>query len=387
MQNILQQAMAMKDELVSIYRNRHMNPELSFKEHETMGYIENYLSGLGLEVKRGAEGAGLTAILEGGKPGKTVGIRADIDALPVTEDTGLKHCSKNEGVMHACGHDSHITMLLGAAKLLCQNKDNVKGKVKFIFQQAEELVSGAVEMIADGVLDGIDEIIGLHVVPTLEAGSMETKRGSVLASSDMFEIKVMGKGGHGSAPHACTDPIIAMANIITAIQTISNKKVHALDPVVINICSVNAGSRYNVIPDEGVMSGTIRTQDKQVREQIIDQIKQITDGVCKTFGTTFEFTNPISVPPTVNDERITEQMLTRTRKILPECNVKVMEKPHMFSEDFACFGDIVPSCMFFLGTYNEEKKCTYPLHSSHYKVDEDILPIGSAIFANYCLGE
>lgn len=387
MQNILEQAIEMKEELTSIYRSRHMNPELSFKERETMDYIEKFLSELGLEVKRGAEGAGLTAVLQGGKPGKTVGIRADIDALPVTEDTGLDHCSKNKGVMHACGHDSHITMLLGAAKLLCNNKDNVKGKVKFLFQQAEELVSGAAKMIEDGVLADIDEMIGLHVVPTLEAGSMETRQSSVLASSDMFEIKIFGKGGHGSAPHACTDPIIAMANVITAIQTISNKKVHALDTVVINICTVNAGSRYNVIPDEGVMSGTIRTQSKQVREQVIDQIKQIVDGVCKTFGTTFEFTNPISVPPTVNDARVTGQLLERTRRMLPECKVKVMEKPHMFSEDFACFGDIVPSCMFFLGTYNKEKECIYPLHSSHYRIDEDILPIGSAVFTNYCLEE
>lgn len=385
MQSILEQAMAIKDELTSIYRNRHMNPEISFKEQETMDYIEKFLSEHGLKVERGADGAGLTAVLQGGKPGKAVGIRADIDALPITEDTGLNHCSKNEGAMHACGHDSHIAMLLGAAKLLCNNKDTLKGKVKFMFQQAEELVSGAVKMIDDGVLTDIDEIIGLHVVPTLEAGNMETRQGSVLASSDMFQIKVFGKGGHGSAPHVCTDPIIAMANIITAIQTISNKKIHALDPVVINICSFNAGTRYNVVPDEGVMSGTIRTQSKQVREQVIEQIKQIADGVCKTFGTTFEFTNPVSVPPTINDARITEQLLERTRRILPECNVNVMENPHMFSEDFACFGDIVPSCMFFLGTYNEEKECIYPLHSAHYRIDEDILPIGSAIFANYCL--
>ncbi|MCG8485240.1 MAG: M20 family metallopeptidase [Clostridia bacterium] len=387
MQNILEQAEAMKEELVSIYRDRHMYPELSFKEFGTMDFIEKYLMELGLKVKRGTEGAGLTAVLKGGKPGKTVGIRADIDALPVGEETGLEHGSRYEGVMHACGHDSHITMLLGAAKLLCLNKENVRGKVKFMFQQAEEMVAGAARMISDGALDDIDEIIGLHVVPTLDAGSIETKSGSALASNDMFEIKVFGRGGHGSAPHTCTDPIIAVANIISAIQTISNKKIQALDPVVINICCVSAGTRYNIVPDEGYMSGTIRTQDKNVRQKVIEQLNEIADGVCKTFGTTYEFINPIAVPPTTNDEAITKKLIARTRDILPDNKIRMMDKPHMFSEDFACFGEIVPACMFFLGTYNKEKGCIHPLHSSHYQIDEDILPIGAAIFANYCMVE
>jgi amidohydrolase len=380
-------AVEMKDELVSIYRERHMYPELSFEEYETMDYIEKYLTELGLEVVRGPEGAGLWAVLEGGREGKSVGIRADIDALPVAEETGLAHCSLNGGLMHACGHDSHTTMLLGAAKLLCQNKDKVRGRVKFIFQQAEELVSGAEKMIDAGVLDDIDEIIGLHVVPTQVAGSIETRTGAALASSDMFEIKVFGKGGHGSSPHACIDPIIVMANIITAIQSIANKKIHALQPVVINVCHINAGSRYNVIPDEGYMSGTIRTHDKAVREEIMQQIQTIADGMCKAYGTTYEFANVLSVPPTINDPCVTNKLIERSKKILKEENVIVMDKPYMFSEDFSCFGDIVPACMFLLGTYNEAKGCVHPLHSSKYKIDEDILPIGAAVFANYCIEE
>ena len=382
---MLDAALAIKAELTELYRGRHMHPELSFEEHATMDFIESYLSGLGLQARRGSEGSGLWAVVEGSGEGKTVGIRADIDALPVSEETGLAHCSENEGLMHACGHDSHITMLLGAAKLLCQNKDKLKGRVKLIFQQAEELVSGAEKTIEAGVLDGVDEIIGLHVVPTLESGSIETKAGAVLASSDMFEIKVFGKGGHGSAPHSCTDPVIAAAHIITALQTISNKKINALDPVVINVCSVNAGSRYNVIPDEAYMSGTIRTQDKEVRKIVFEQIRQIAGGICSSFGTSFELNNPVSVPPTFNDAGVTKNLLERTKLILPDEKVKVMERPYMFSEDFACYGEVVPACMFFLGTYNEAKGCVHPLHSSKYRIDEDILPVGAAVFANYCI--
>ncbi len=384
---MLESALEIKDELISIYRERHMHPELSFEEHETMKFIEGYLTDLGLEAIRGPEGAGIWAVLDSGREGQCIGIRADIDALPVAEETGLVHCSVNNGLMHACGHDSHTTMLLGAAKLLCQNKDRLSGRVKFIFQQAEELVSGAVKMIEAGVLDDVDEIIGLHLVPTLGAGSIETKQGAALASSDMYEIRVFGKGGHGSAPHSCTDPIIAMTQIITALQTIANKKINTLDPVVVNVCCLKAGSRYNVIPDEAYLSGTIRTHDKEVREMIFKQIKQIADGICKAFGTTFELTNPESVPPTVNDDEVTQKLIERSRKILPEKNVVIMEKPYMFSEDFSCFGEKVPACMFFLGTYNEAKGCTHPLHSSKYRIDEDILPVGAAVFANYCLAE
>ena len=383
--SILDSAMEIKDELISIYRERHICPELSFEEYETMDYIDKYLTELGLEVVRGPKGAGLWATLEGGRQGKSIGIRADIDALPVSEETGLEYCSQNSGLMHACGHDSHTAMLLGAAKILCQNKDRVRGRVRFIFQQAEELVSGAENMIEAGVLDGIDEIISLHVVPTLKAGSIETRPGAALASSDMFEIKVFGKGGHGSSPHSCIDPIIVMANIITAIQSIANKKIHALQPVVINVCQINAGSRYNVIPDEGYMSGTIRTHDKAVREEIMQQIQTIADGMCKAFGTTYEFANVLSVPPTINDIEVTNKLIERSKTILPEGRVIVMDKPYMFSEDFSCFGEIVPACMFFLGTYNESKECVHPLHSSKYKIDEDILPIGAAVFANYCI--
>ena len=385
--SMLESALEIKDELISIYRERHMHPELSFEEHETMDFIEGYLTDFGLEVVRGPEGAGLWAVLDSGKEGKTIGIRADIDALPVTEETGHEYCSVNSGLMHACGHDSHMTMLLGAAKLLCQNKDKMSGRVKFIFQQAEELVSGAVKMIEAGVLDDVDEVIGLHVVPTLEAGRIETKKGAALASSDMYEIKVFGKGGHGSAPHSSTDPIIAMTQIITAIQTIANKKINALDPVVVNVCCLKAGSRYNVIPDEAYLSGTIRTQNKEVRKMIFEQIEQLAGGICKAFGTTFEMTNPESVPPTVNDDAVTQKLIERSRKILPEKNVVIMERPYMFSEDFSCFGEKVPACMFFLGTYNEAKGCIHPLHSSKYKIDEDILPVGAAVFANYCIPE
>ncbi len=258
--------------------------------------------------------------------------------------------------------------------------------MKFIFQQGEEIIAGAKVMIADGVLQipKVDEIIALHVVPTLDAGRMETKSGVLLASSDMFEIKVFGKGGHGSVPHVSIDPIIVMSHIVIALQNIANKKIDAICPVVVNVCQMQAGSRYNIVPDFGYMSGTIRTQDLEVRNEIFEQIQQIVDGVCAAFGTSCEVRSVYSVQPTINDEPVTQKLIKRTREILRDDQIKIREKPYMFSEDFSFFGQHIPACMFFLGTYNEDKGCTASLHSAKYRIDEDILPLGAAIFANYC---
>ena len=385
--NISDQADDISNELISIYRELHSNPELSFKEYKTSEYIKNYLEGLGLTVKDGIAGTGITAILEGALPGRTIALRADIDALPIQENTTLSYKSKNEGIMHACAHDSHTTILLGVAKLLCKNINKLKGTIKFIFQPAEEISLGAKAMIREGVLKDpkVDIVLALHTMSHIKSGNVQVKAGLFLSAQDEFEIDIIGKGGHGANPQSTIDPIIIGAHLTTALQAIVSRKIDPTSPAVVSICQFISGTKNNIIPEKVYIGGTIRSQDKKIRKIILDQIKTITRGICLSFSADYKIKINPQLSFTINNKEIVNDFIDKSLDIVEMSDLEILEKAYMYGEDFSYFGQAVPSMMFFLGTYNEEKGCIYPMHSSKFMLDENILPIGTALITNYCL--
>ena len=384
---ILVQAQVIKEEIVKFRRWFHRHPELGFEEFETSKFIENYLRGLGLDVRTGYAKTGISAVLEGALPGNTVLLRADIDGLPVKEAVESDFKSETEGRMHACGHDTHMAMLLGAARLLVDNREKLKGKVKFIFQPAEEYVSGARAIIDEGILQNpaVDVALALHIIPDIESGSIEIKEGIITASMDEFEITILGKGGHGSNPQSTIDPIMTGALLVTAIQTIVSRKISPTQGAAVSICQFIAGSKSNIIPQSAYLSGTIRCFDPAVRKLIFEELERITKGICDTAGAGYNLKINDQVPAVVNDGVLYADFIACTSEILGKDEIRIMSAPRTYSEDFSLFGEKIPSLLFFLGTKNPEKNCIYPLHSQDFRIDEDVLPLGSALFAQYCL--
>lgn len=384
---ILIQSQNIKAELIKHRRWLHSHPELGFEEIETSRYISNYLIDLGIEIKTGITKTGVVGVLRGDLPGNTIGLRADIDALPIEEGYDSEYKSKNSGKMHACGHDTHTAMLLAVAKLLNNNRKKLKGLVKFIFQPAEEYVSGAQAILEKGVLKdpNVDIALALHIDPDIGSGKIGIKEGVIMSSMDEFEIEILGKGGHGSNPQNTIDPIVTGAQIVMAVQTIISRKVSPLEPAVVSICQFIAGTKSNIIPASAFLSGTIRSQDKTVRKIIFEELNRIIGGICSTSGAKCKVKINEQVPVTINDKVLYDDFMKCASDILEKNEIIVLDKPKTYSEDFSLFGNIVPSLYFFLGTGNERKDCEYPLHSPEFRIDEDVLPIGTALFANYCL--
>jgi len=385
--SIFMQAQAIKEEIIRNRRWFHANPELGFAEVGTAAFLKDYLTDLGLEVRTGIAKTGIAAVLKGDLPGNTIALRADIDALPVMETVESDFKSNIDGRMHACGHDTHMAMLLGAARLLLANRSKLRGTVKFIFQPAEEYFNGAKMMIDEGVLKNpdVDVALALHIVPYIDSGRIEVKEGVITASMDEFEITILGKGGHGSNPHNTIDPIVTGAQLVTALQTIVSRKIDPVQPAVVSVGQFVAGTKSNIIPQAAFLSGTIRCFDPAVRKKIQQQMRRITKGICSAAGAGFELKINTQVPVAVNNGKLYRDFLRCSSEILDKNEIIIMEKPETFSEDFALFGNIVPSMLFFLGTGNEQKDCIYPLHSANFKVDEDILSLGASLFVNYCL--
>ena len=384
---ILTMALEARDELVALRRRFHARPELSYREHETAKFIADYLRGLGLPVTTGVGGNGVISVIEGAMPGNVIGLRADIDALPIRESSESDFKSEFDGVMHACGHDAHAAILLGTAKLLAANSDRLPGSVKLIFQPAEETVSGAKAMIDDGAFDNpsMDKIIALHVIPDIDSGHISIKRGILMSSRDEFSITITGKGGHGATPQDTIDPIVVGAQLVMAIQTIVSRKINPLSAATISVGQFVAGTQANIIPDEAYINGTIRCQDERVRKLIFEQMTIAANGVCAAAGAACQVDIIEQVPSVVNDETLFEEFINRAEELLDEDELEIADQPRNFSEDFSLFAEQVPALCFLLGTYNERKDCVYPLHNSKFKLDEDILPLGVAIFSNFCL--
>ncbi|MEM0064678.1 MAG: carboxypeptidase CpsA [Metallosphaera sp.] len=373
---ILEEAKRIESKVIELRRTIHAYPELSYQEHRTAGLVSDFLRGLGVEVH---ENVGLKTAVMGVIRGKRKGVlalRADMDALPLNEETGLPFSSKVPGVMHACGHDAHTAMLLGVASILTKHLDEI-GEVRLLFQPAEEDGGrgGALPMIEAGVMNGVDYVFGLHVMSGYPSGVLATREGPLMARPDSFKVEIVGRGGHGSAPHETIDPVYISALIINAIQGIRSRQVNPLEPFVLSVTSVHSGTKDNIIPDRAVMEGTIRTLNDNVRESVIRSFQDVVKGICEAYGAQcrIEFKeNPY--PVTVNDPETTREV----KEVLAQIpGVEVRDVPPVLGgEDFSRFLQRAKGSFIFLGTRNERENIVYPNHSSKFTVDESSLKIG-----------
>ena len=383
MKNFNIEANHIKDELIEIRRTLHQYPELGFEETNTSKFIKDFLTKEGITFKEFA-GTGVCGIIEGTKEGenkKVIGLRADIDGLPMQDKKSCSYASKISGKMHACGHDGHTTILLGAAKLLNKNKDKFNGTIKLIFEPAEETTGGAKVMIEEGVLTNpnVDVMCGLHVEETLDAGMIMVRRGTVNAASNPFNITIKGSGGHGAYPDTAIDPIVMASHVVTSLQSIVSREIKPVNPAVVTIGSIHGGTAQNIIPNEVKLGGIIRTMTNEDREFAKLRLKEIVNGVCTTFRGSAEIEIEESYPCLYNDDDMVKILEDSAKNIIGTENVKVQKNPKLGVESFAYFANKVPSVFYFLGIRNEEKGIIYPAHNSLFDIDEDALPIGVAI--------
>ncbi len=388
MDRVTELARKHQERIVAWRRSLHQIPELANEEVKTSGLVADALAEMGLEVREGVAGTGVVALLKGARPGKVVGLRADMDALPLVERTGLSFASVHEGQMHACGHDSHMAMVLGAAMVLSELESELNGKVKFIFQPAEEEghIGGAGPMIDAGALRNpkVDYIFGLHVWPDEPSGKIGYKQGALMASTDTFYITVKGKGGHGAKPHQTVDPVVAAAHLVVALQTMASREADPLEPFVMTVGKLTAGTVHNIIPSEAYLEGTLRTVREETRMSLKDRLERMASGVTSSFGARYELRIDEGYSATINDPEVTAEAVEVLAGVFGR--EALVEVPlTMGGEDFSRYLQAIPGSFFFLGTRNEAKGLTASIHSPHFQVDEDVLPLGSASLAKLAL--
>jgi amidohydrolase len=389
--DIKSKADALKDELVKIRRHIHQHPELGMKEYKTTKLVKEELKKAGVQIKDIRTETGVLAIIKGEKKGPNIvtALRGDMDALPIKEMTGLDYASQNEGIMHACGHDGHTTMLLGAAKLLNTMKDQFSGTVKFIFQPSEETLLGARSMVEAGVLEdpAVDNILGLHDFPAVEVGKIAFWRGPYMASADKFTVKVIGFGGHGAYPHKSTDSLLAASTAVVQFQNIVSRQIDALEKAVISVCMINGGKTFNVIPEEVSFCGTVRCHNNEVRMGIKDKMEIIMKGIATSFGVKYELDYEWGVPPVVNDPEVVDAVIEAAKKVLGEDKVEQLKNQAMSSEDFSIYLEKVPKGAFIrVGITNPGEK-PLVLHNDHFNFNDDAIPVGVSLFTQYVLDQ
>ncbi|PIQ24548.1 amidohydrolase [bacterium (Candidatus Blackallbacteria) CG17_big_fil_post_rev_8_21_14_2_50_48_46] len=388
---LLQDALSLQTELSQWRRFLHQYPELSGDENGTAAFVAGKLEEMGVEGLQThfAGTAAVIAEIRGAHAGPTVALRADMDALPILEKNEFDFASQNTGVMHACGHDAHTTVLLGAAQLLMQNRQHLHGVVRLIFQPAEEVMdqAGAAHLVQAGVLDSpaVAAIFGLHVYPDLPVGEVATRPGPMMASADIFEIQLHGKGTHASRPHQGIDTVLLAAEVISSLHHIVSRRIDPLHPAVLTIGRVEGGKADNVIPDRVVLGGTVRTLDPELQAQIPHLIEKTLWGLCEAYGGRFEMTYQKGTAPVHNHPEATEFCLSTLRTLLGDSAVRVLPEPSMGGEDFGEYLKGVPGTFFRLGVRNQEKGITAPLHSAYFNLDEGALPIGAAAMAALAL--
>ena len=374
---IIEEIQNFSDDLIKIRHDFHQYPELGMQETRTSQKVNELLNSWGIKTYTGVGKKGIVGVLEGNNPGKTIGLRADMDALPIEEKTNLPYSSKNPGVMHACGHDAHTTMLLGAARYLSENK-SFSGKVVFIFQPAEEGLGGAKAMLADKLFERFpcDEIYGLHNWPTGEHGKVGIKPGVAMAGADFFDIKIKAFGSHAARPEGSKDPIIIASSLISQLQTIVSRNVPPTQTIVLSITQIHAGSAYNVIPSDCTLSGTMRYFDKEIAKLVRTRMKEIIEGIEKSYNVEIELDNREIFDVLVNDQELSKVMLDVASEIVGVENAFFRTDLVTGSEDFSDMLQVVP------GAYcNIMHRGTLPLHNDGFILDDGILPIGASIYA------
>lgn len=372
----------LEDYIINHRRHFHRNPELSWQEENTSDYILKELEKLGIKAKKIVK-TGVLGIINPEKDGKVLAIRADIDALPVCENTDLDFKSNKDGIMHACGHDTHAAILLGAAKKLNEMKDEI-GKVVLLFQPAEEFIkdSGAKHVAEEKILEneGVDRIIALHINSTLESGYVSIQEGAIKASADTFKIEVIGKGGHGSEPDLTIDPITTGSLIVQNLQNVASREISTTNPMVLSITSFNSGNSENVIPDTAELLGTSRTFDNDLREKFPEIIERIVKGICEANRASYNLKYNFGTPATINEKESADFGYDILKEIVGEDKV-IASKPQMGGEDFAKYLLRIPGAMMFLGAKVEGN--SYPHHSLKFVIDEKVLKTGSEYFISY----
>jgi amidohydrolase len=358
----------------------HRNPEVSYHEQETSRFVYETLESFGdLELAR-PTGTSVVARLVGERPGRTLAIRADIDALPIQEENDFDFASRNPGAMHACGHDGHTAMLLGTAKILSGMRERINGEVRFIFQHAEELSpGGAEELVEAGVMDGVDAVIGAHLWSQLAVGKIGVTHGPMMAAPDIFEITIRGKGGHAAMPHQVVDSIAVGAQVVTNLQHVVSRETDPIDHVVVSVTKFSGGTTHNVIPGTVEMVGTVRTLDPEVRERVPELMERVIKGVTEAHGADYEFRYKPGYRPVINAEEVTGVIEETVRDVLGEGALEIMP-PNMGGEDFSAYQQKAPGAFFLVGAGNEEKGIVNPHHHPRFTIDEDALDNGVRMF-------
>lgn len=375
-----------QEELCKIRRDLHQIPELGLHLPKTCAYVADKLKEMDIPYVLLEQDCGIMATIRGAQPGKTIALRADMDALPIQEETGAQYASVHPGIMHACGHDAHAAMLLGAARMINEHRSALKGTVRILFQTGEETARGARFMLDNGALEGADSIFGIHIGSILSkdipTGKIVASPGCCMASCDRFEIHVHGNGCHGSTPEKGIDPVNIAAHIVLALQTINSREFNACVPVVVTIGSIHGGSEYNIIPEEVTLVGTIRTLDESVRRQVARRIDEISRGTASAFGGTAEVEMVWGAGSVVNDPDMAALAAAAASEIVGWENVITqVEHPNMGGEDFAHYLEKIPGALLFLSSSNPEKKTDIPHHNPKFDVDEDVLWIGAGLYA------
>jgi amidohydrolase len=372
----------------SLRRDFHMHPELGYREIRTGGIVAKELEALGIEVTKGVGKTGVVGLIEGSKPGPTLLLRFDMDALPITEETGAEYASETPGVMHACGHDGHTAIGLTVAKILHAHREQLAGTLKLCFQPSEEGVNGeeiggAEMMMRDGLLDSpkVDMMLALHIWNEEPLGWLGIAGGPMMAGAELFTVKVTGKGGHGAIPHAAIDPIVALAHIVTALQTIVSRNVDPLDTAVVSVTNLHSGTTFNVIPQEATLEGTIRTFDSGTRQKVLARFEQIVRGTAEMLGCQADVAIKRITPALVNDMSISEKVQAASRRVLPDSDLRTAGYLTMGAEDAAFLLEKVNGCFFFVGSANQERRLTYGHHHPKFDFDEEALVRGTALMA------
>ncbi len=377
-----------KEEMIQIRRHLHEHPELSFHEIETAKFIQNFYKGKDVEVATEVgNGQAVVVTIKGGKPGKTIALRADFDALPVMEETNLPFKSKNPGVMHACGHDGHTAYLLILADCLITLKDDIPGTIKIVHQHAEETPpGGAKSVVESGILDDVDQIYGIHVFPFGNSGEVYYHSGYSMAGRTYFKLRIQGTGGHGSSPHMANDAIVAASYFVTAIQTVISRRLNPFETGVVTIGSFDGKGSFNVIKDSVELEGDVRYMNNETREKIDAEIHRITFGIEETFGVKAELTYTNDYPPLYNDPNVTNQVITSLQKGIGEYLTAVSEYDMLSgSEDFAYYLEKIPGVFFYIGAKPKNTEQAYFNHHPKFDIDEDALLVAAKSVAEVVL--